>query len=102
MNVSFALALLKHLVSNDKFKFVARQNKMALPVSNETAKTVVRQMSIDDFVSYSEDRDRPGEFLWIFITDDGQKYYLKFKFIHQDTMVKFISFHISYLEEGTR
>ncbi|WP_297816579.1 type II toxin-antitoxin system MqsR family toxin [uncultured Lactobacillus sp.] len=95
MNEAFALKILKRLVEEDKFIIINRRAQHAHPVSNEVAKIIVKQLSLEDFIGKSEDRDRPGEFLWIYKTDVGIKYYLKCKFSSELDMVKFISFHIA-------
>ena len=48
-----------------------------------------------DFVRKDVDRDRPAEFVWIFITKYGDYYYIKFKFVTGPIKVKFISFHLA-------
>lgn len=93
MNEVFALRVLKRLVAEDNFVIVNRRAKHAKSVSNEAAKIIVSQLTTRDFVKRTEDRDYPGEFLWIYKTDVGVVYYIKCKFSSNLSLVKFISFH---------
>lgn len=95
MNKVFALKVLKRLVKEDKFVLVRRRAKHAETVSNEVAKLVVSQLTLDDFVKVTEDRAFPGEYLWVYETDVGITYYIKCKFSTDLNYVKFISFHQS-------
>ena len=95
MNKFEALARLKYLVSRNQFSMVSRQSTHATPVTSVLARLIVQQLLIQDFKKYDQDRDRPGEYLWVFKTDYGAIYYLKFKFISNNQHVKFISFHLS-------
>lgn len=74
---------------------VHRRAKHAKTVSNEAAKIIVAQLTINDFVKVSEDRYFPGEYLWIYETEMGISYYIKCKFSSDLSMIKFISFHPS-------
>lgn len=96
MEVSEALAKLKFLVRHDRFYMVRRRARQAMPVSEDLAKEVVAQLSIDDFVSHEPNRNNPAQFVWIFKTSDGQIYYLKFIFDDENNRVVFISFHLDY------
>lgn len=96
MEISEALARLKFLVSHDQFQMVQRRDKMAMPVSITLAKELVRQLSISDFVKCEPNRNDPLQFVWIFKTNDGQTYYIKFVFIEHYQKVVFISFHLDY------
>lgn len=96
MEIEEALGLLKYLVKHDRFHIVNRRDIMAQPVSRELAKSIVQQLSVDDFQSHERNRNNPMQFVWIFITDDGERYYIKFVFIENNSGVVFISFHISY------
>lgn len=93
MDKEFALKNLKRLVREDKFVLIHRRAKHARTVSNEAAKIIVAQLTIDNFVKVSEDRSFPGEYLWIYETDMGITYYIKCKFSSDLNMVKFISFN---------
>ncbi|MCD5565762.1 hypothetical protein [Lactobacillus delbrueckii] len=56
VSVQFILAIgekLKFLVSHDRFKLVARQGTMKVPVSRMLAKTIIEQLSSEDFVKHS-------------------------------------------------
>ena len=44
MEVAEALTKLKFLVSHDRFKLVARQGTMKVPVSRMLAKTIIEQL----------------------------------------------------------
>ena len=89
-----ALKSLKTLVERNQFSFVNRRAAHARTETTALAKIVIAQMTIDDFVRYVEDWGCHGEYLWIFETQFGETYYIKFKFLSND-QVKFISFHIS-------
>lgn len=52
MEVAEALTKLKFLVSHDRFRLVARQCTMKVPVSRMLAKTIIEQLSSEDFVKY--------------------------------------------------
>lgn len=93
MNEEFALKILKRLVAENKFILVNRRAKHAKSVSNEVAKIVISQLTIDDFVQKTEDKKYPGEYLWIYETDVGITYYIKCKFSSKLDFVKFVSFH---------
>ncbi|APG71442.1 hypothetical protein LD731_04835 [Lactobacillus delbrueckii subsp. delbrueckii] len=53
MEVAEALTKLKFLVSHDRFRLVARQGTMKVPVSRMLAKTIIEQLSSEDFVKHS-------------------------------------------------
>ncbi|MFD1421837.1 type II toxin-antitoxin system MqsR family toxin [Lactiplantibacillus songbeiensis] len=93
MNKYEALARLKYLVSVNQFTMVTRRSMQATAVTRSMAKIIVQQLQVEDFKKYELDRDRPGTYLWVFKTEYGDTYYLKFKFL--DKSVKFISFHLS-------
>ncbi|MDF7683733.1 type II toxin-antitoxin system MqsR family toxin [Lactobacillus sp. ESL0679] len=95
MNLIEVLARLKYLVAKDQFCLLNRRARRAQAVTSALAKEIVKQLSIEDFRSFEEDRDRIGEYLWIFQTEYGEVYYLKFKFVENNQRVKFISFHLS-------
>ncbi|MGO3663348.1 MAG: hypothetical protein ACTJE9_01040 [Lactococcus lactis] len=50
-------------------------------------------LSIDHYNSMGFDYDGTGDLVFVFISDDGIRYYIKFKFMNSNTTVKFISFH---------
>ena len=81
------------MVREDKFVLIHRRAKHARTVSNEAAKIIVAQLTINDFVKVSEDRAFPGEYLWIYETEMGVTYYIKCEFSSDLNLVKFISFH---------
>ncbi|EHO53004.1 toxin-antitoxin system, toxin component [Lentilactobacillus kisonensis DSM 19906 = JCM 15041] len=89
------LAQLKYLVSKNQFQLVNRRAHHAQAVTTTLAKVIVNQLSTSDFQKYEEDRDRPKEYVWVFVTDYGDTYYIKFKFINNTQMVRFISFHLA-------
>ena len=92
VNVDTILNQLKHSVSKGNFEFVARANRSKSPVTSIIAKIVVKNLVEDDFQKRELDHDGSGEYIWVFISDDGIRYYIKFKFLQNDR-VKFISFH---------
>ena len=96
MEGSEALARLKFLVSHDQFQMVQRKSRMAMPVPITLAKVIVRQLSVKDFVKHEPNRNNPLQFVWVFKTDDGQTYYIKFVFTENNQKVVFISFHLDY------
>ena len=53
IEVAEALTKLKFLVSHDRFKLAARQGTMKVPVSRMLAKTIIEQLSSEDFVKHS-------------------------------------------------
>ncbi|WKZ97585.1 hypothetical protein [Lactobacillus delbrueckii] len=53
MEVVEALTKLKFLVSHDRFKLVTRRGTMKVPVSRMLAKTIIEQLSSEDFVKHS-------------------------------------------------
>lgn len=92
-----ALALLKSLVASNRYNLEPRGGAHATPVTNEVAKIIVANLEVSDFIKYESD-DNPryaGEYLWVFISTQDEKYYLKFKFIETDSWAKFVSFHIA-------
>ena len=92
------LAKLKYLVSENRFSLVNRRNPRAQAVEADLAKVIVQQLSHNDYKKHELDRNGSHEYVWVFKTEYGVFYYLKFK-INQDTnWVKFISFHESYNE----
>ncbi|AMV68623.1 Phage protein [Pediococcus damnosus] len=95
MNTSEALARLKYLISKNQFILVNRRASHTQAVTSSLAKVIVNQLSITDFQKHEEDRDRLNEFVWVYKAEYGEVYYIKFKFINDNNMVKFISFHIS-------
>lgn len=95
MRLAKVLARLKYLVSRNQFYLVNRRAEHAQTVTSSLAKEITNQLSIDDFQKYEEDRNRPDEYIWMFKTDYGDIYYIKFKFIEDNQKVRFISFHIS-------
>lgn len=93
MEPVFALLLLKKLVKEDHFYLVKRKAQHASPVPKELAKIIVLNLSMKDFVNREKDRGFPNEYVWIYETTFGVKYYIKCKFKNQNTFVVFISFH---------
>ncbi len=89
-NPENALAKLKTLVREGSFEFAPR-NK--LHVTSKLAQVIVDTLSIDDFDSIGFDYNGTGDLVFVFISDDGIRYYIKFKFINSEMTVKFISFH---------
>lgn len=94
MEVAEALAKLKFLVSHDRFKLVARRDRMKEPVSRTLAKTIIEQLSLEDFVKHERNRNNYTQFVWVFKTEHEQTYYIKFVFAENGHLVVFISFHI--------
>lgn len=93
MHPAFVLKIVKRLVSEDHFSLVNRRANHAQAVTKAVAKMVINQLSESDFVKKEEDRKFSGEYLWIYETEFGIKYYIKFKFSSDLNWVKFISFH---------
>lgn len=93
MEPVFALKWLKQLVKEDSFLLVKRKAKHATPVTRELVKVIVEELKTTDFVKVEPDRAIPNEYVWIYETDFGVKYYIKFKFLHNSKKVLFISFH---------
>lgn len=93
MEPIFALKWLKLLVSENKFLLVKRKASHASPVTKEMIKLIVNDLSMKDFVKSEKDRDFPNEYVWIYETTFGIKYYIKFKFINKGQEILFISFH---------
>ena len=87
-----ALNTLKQSVADDNFEFVPRTNHNKSPVTSTIAKIIVSNLSLSDFSRKDIDHDGSGDYIWVFIADDGTKYYIKFKILHQNR-IKFISFH---------
>ena len=94
MEVAEALAKLKFLVSHDRFKLVARRDTMKVPVSRVLAKTIIEQLSLEDFVKHERNRNNYTQFIWVFKTEYDQTYYIKFVFAENGHLVVFISFHL--------
>ena len=94
INVDMILDKLKHSVDSNNFEFVARANRSKSPVTARIAKIVVQHLALDDFQKRELDHNGSGDYIWVFISDDGVRYYIKFKFLQNDR-VKFISFHES-------
>ena len=92
INVIEVLDKLKNSVNNDNFEFVSRANRTKSPVTSVVAKIVVQNLVADDFKKCDLDHDGSGEYVWVFISSDGIRYYIKFKFLKHER-VKFISFH---------
>lgn len=95
MNNELALSMLKKLVKQNRFEIVNRRAQHAQPISLAIARIVVAQLKLTDFVKKEKDRDRPTEYIWVYQTDVGIIYYLKFKFSSTYDWVRFISFHES-------
>lgn len=91
MEPIFSLVRLKDLVKNDHFLLVNRKAQHATPVTKELVKLIVADLSMDNFVKVDKDRAFPTEYVWIYETTFGTKYYIKFK--NDNTLVLFISFH---------
>jgi hypothetical protein len=92
MEVCEALEKLKEQVENGNYEVVPRSDRRKSPVKSSLIPIIVAALSIDDFEKYEEDRDVLGTYVWVFITEDGIRYYVKFKFIENDR-VKFLSVH---------
>lgn len=90
---------MKVLVRKDQFIIVNRRAHHAAPVSSSVAKIVVANLTMKDFIKCELDRDESRDYIWIYVTDVGITYYLKFKFINNFHCVKFISFHPSIEKE---
>ncbi|MFC6295832.1 type II toxin-antitoxin system MqsR family toxin [Lactiplantibacillus daoliensis] len=88
------MAQVKSIDEKHKYIFVNRRALHARAVTTVLAKLIVEQLDETDFVQRAEDWDYPGEYLWIFETQFGEIYYIKFKFV-VNNLVKFISFHVS-------
>ncbi|AZZ60416.1 type II toxin-antitoxin system MqsR family toxin [Oenococcus sp. UCMA 16435] len=95
MEIIQVLAKLKYLVSRNDFILVNRRASHAQAVTSSLAKIITNQLQIRDFQKHESDRDRPDEYVWVFKTEYGDTYYIKFKFIENGSKVKFISFHLS-------
>lgn len=63
MSIAEALARLKFLVNHDRFYMVQRRSQMAMPVSPSLAKTIVNQLTINDFVKHEPNRNNPLQFV---------------------------------------
>lgn len=85
-----ALAKLKALVCEGDFEFAPRYKSH---VTSKLAKVIVETLSIDNLDSMGFDYNGTGDLVFVFISDDGICYYIKFKFINSESTVKFISFH---------
>jgi len=94
LNVDAVLNKLKYAVENDNFEFVARLDRSKSLVTTKIAKIIVQHLLVSDFQKRDLDHDGSGEYIWVFISDDEIRYYIKFKFL-QSERVKFISFHES-------
>ena len=94
MEVAEALTKLKFLVSHDRFKLVARQGTMKVPVSRMLAKTIIEQLSSEDLVKHERNRNNYTQFIWVFKTEYDQTYYIQFVFAENGHLVVFISFHL--------
>lgn len=85
-----ALAKLRTLVREGNFEFAPRKKSH---VTSKLARIIVDTLSIDHYNSMGFDYDGTGDLVFAFISDDGIRYYIKFKFMNSNTTVKFISFH---------
>lgn len=85
-----ALVKLKILVREGSFEFAPRKK---LHVTSKLARVIVETLSINNYSSIGFDYNGTGDLVFVFISDDGVRYYIKFKFINNNTTVKFISFH---------
>jgi len=94
VDVRTLLNKLKNAVRNENYEFVNRAKRSRSPVTSAVAKIVVASLVETDFQKQELDHNGSGEYIWIFISNDGIRYYIKFKFI-QSERVKFISFHES-------
>ena len=92
INVAGVLVKLKNSVNNDNFEFVTRANRSKNDMTRVEAKVIVSTLVETDFQKHELDYDGSGEYVWIFISSDGIRYYIKLKFLQNDR-VKFISFH---------
>lgn len=54
MEIEEALALLKYLVSHNRFHLVNRRDKMAQLVSRELAKSIVQQLTSSVFINMNK------------------------------------------------
>jgi len=95
MSVTAILSRVKYLVSQNRFQIVNRREHHAQSINSHLAKQIVRQLSIADFCKCELDYDVSGEYVWVFKTTFELVYYIRFKFITNNQMVKFISFHIA-------
>ncbi|MBJ7689275.1 hypothetical protein HAU32_09910 [Weissella confusa] len=68
IEIGVALARLQSWVARDSFSVVERHAQHAQAVDRSLIKLAVRDMLKTDFVRKDVDRDRPTEYLWIFIT----------------------------------
>ena len=94
INVTEILTTLKNSVQQDNFEFVIRANRLKSPVTSKIAKLIIQNLKEEDFDKRELDHNGSGEYIWVFISDDGIRYYIKFKFL-ENNHVKFISFHES-------
>ena len=92
INVVEILDQLKKSVKEGNFEFVVRAKRLKSPVTSNVARIIVQNLRKEDFNKRALDHDGSGEYLWVFISDDGIRYYIKFKFL-KNNRVKFISFH---------
>ena len=92
IDINEILDKLKISVNNNNFEFVPRADRSKSPATTTIAKIIVESLVEDNFWKRELDRNGSGEYVWIFISDDGIRYYIKFKFL-QNNRVKFISFH---------
>ncbi|WP_373443647.1 type II toxin-antitoxin system MqsR family toxin [Lacticaseibacillus paracasei] len=90
------LAKLKYLVNANRFDIVRRREPRAQAVAASLAKVIVRHLTVQDYKKHEQDRDFSNEYVWVFKTEYGAVYYIKFKIIDDTNWVKFISFHENY------
>jgi hypothetical protein len=89
-NPDEALKRMQEMVLEGKFEFAPRKK---LHVSSKLARIIVEELTPDDYESHGYDFNGSSDLVFVFISGDGIRYYIKFKFINDETAVKFISFH---------
>ncbi|MGO5472391.1 type II toxin-antitoxin system MqsR family toxin [Streptococcus hyointestinalis] len=95
------LSHLKELVARDAFYTVLRGGRK-VAIKNELIKKVVPSLKVSDFNKKELDYNGSGEYIFVFITQEGMKFYIKFKFVFNKgkEKVKFISFHYAELRNA--
>lgn len=82
------------------YTVLRRGRKVA--IKNELIKKVVPGLKVSDFNKKELDYNGSGEYIFVFITQEGMKFYIKFKFVFNEGQekVKFISFHYAELRNA--
>lgn len=93
IEILHVLDKLKKLVSARSFEFVLRKDSNKRHISSTVASIVVQGLTANNFEKKELDRNGSGDFIFVFISEDGTRYYIKFKLIDDESKVKFISFH---------